>query len=463
MPRESRGMFHVKHSADDTIAAIATPPGVGGVGVVRISGDQSIRVAEQIIRDFPKNIIPQRVYHSWIACNGKPVDEVLYYFMKAPNSYTGEDVVEISGHGGAAVLREVLGLIVSAGARIADRGEFTRRAFLNGKVDILRAEAVLDLISARTGRGVEAAVGQLGGGLSSLINGLRSELVNILSEIEASIDFPDDVEEIGRASLRERIEGYLGEVDRLIETAEGGHLLREGLRMAIAGRPNVGKSSLLNALLGEDRAIVTDVPGTTRDTIEEVVNVNGLPVVVIDTAGIRHPRDKAEEFGVARARKEIGAADIVLVVLDASGELSDEDKMILGEARAVKHILALNKIDLGIRLSLNGWAGDGPSFQVSALRGDGVENLRKGIFDFVVGHQGLEGAGGVFINLRHKECLIRTREGLLRAIDSCSRNMPSDFVAIDIKGAIVALSEMSGEEVSEEVINSIFERFCVGK
>lgn len=453
----------MKHSLSDTIAAIATPPGTAGVGVVRISGNQSIRISEQIIRDFPRNIIPQRVYHGWVVRNGRPMDEVLYYLMRAPNSYTGDDVVEISCHGSWLLLQELLRLAVEAGARPADRGEFSKRAFLNGKIDLLKAEAILDLVSARTVKSLEAASSQLMGNLSNVVCVLRNELLGILAEIEAGVDFPDDVEEVGREALRARVSAIRGRIEALLETANAGKVLREGVRMAIVGRPNVGKSSLLNRLLGEERAIVTDTPGTTRDTIEEVINIKGVPVVIVDTAGIRHPRDKVEEFGIDRARKEIAGADIAVAVLDASCELTAEDKLVLDAVSGSRLILALNKIDLGDVISLNGLGDGRPAFRVCALSGAGVDSLRDGIFDFVVGGCNLDGVGGTLVNLRHKEGLMRARESLGRTIEACNAGTPVDLVSIDIKGAVVALGEVSGEEVSEEVINSIFERFCVGK
>lgn len=453
----------MKHSLNDTIAAIATPPGTGGVGVVRISGNQSIRISEQIIRDFPRDIIPQRVYHSWVIRNGRPIDEVLCYLMRAPNSYTGEDVVEINCHGGWLMLREILQLAVEAGARLADRGEFSKRAFLNGKMDLLRAEAILDLVSARTVKSLEAASSQLKGILSNAISGLRNELLEVLAEIEAGIDFPEDVEEVGGGQLGGRIGEIRRRTETLLETAAAGKILREGVRMAIVGKPNVGKSSLLNALLGEARAIVAEMPGTTRDTIEEVIDIKGLPAVVVDTAGIRHPRDKVEDFGVDRARKEIAGADIAMVVLDASSELTDEDKLVLEAVSGSRLILVLNKIDLGDVVSLNGLGSGRPIFRVCALTGAGVDGLRDGIFNFVVGGIDLDGVGGALINLRHREGLMRAQESLARAIEACKAGVLVDLLSIDIKEAIVALGEISGEEVSEEVIDSIFERFCVGK
>jgi tRNA modification GTPase len=456
-------MFHVKHSLDDTIAAIATPPGLGGVGVIRVSGGKALEILKSIFISSSENsdFESHRAYHGWIrGPGGEAIDEVMAVHMRGPNSYTGEEVVEVSCHGGLAVLHAVLGLAVGLGARLPERGEFSRRAFLNGKIDLLKAEAILDLVSARTGRGVSVAADQLAGSLSKLISRLRGELVGLLAEVEASIDFPDDVEV---KDLRPRVDSVKDEVNKLIATAGSGKLIREGARMAIVGKPNVGKSSLLNALLGEERAIVTEIPGTTRDTIEEAIDIKGIPFVVIDTAGIRHPRDKAEEFGVEKTRAEIAGADIVLLVLDASKGLGDEDAALLEEVSGARVMLALNKVDLGVAISLNGYRNSCPQFKVSALLGTGMGELRAGIFDFVVEEQGMEGVGGVLINLRHQGCLLKARDALDKALDACDGKCYSDLVAVDLKGAIVALGEVSGEDVSEEVINAIFDQFCVGK
>ena len=453
----------MKHSISDTIAAIATPTGVGGVGVLRISGDESVKISRHLIKDFPKDIIPQKVYHGWVVNNGKPLDEVIYYYMRSPHSYTGEDVIEINGHGGCAVMREVLSLAINVGARVAERGEFTRRAYLNGKIDLLKAEATIDLISAKAFRGVEAAGSQLGGGLSRLISQIRSDLLGILSEIEANLDFNDDVGDFDRTRLREILYGCKIELDGLIDSAEAGRILRDGVRVAIVGRPNVGKSSLLNALLGEERAIVSEISGTTRDTIEESVSINGLSVTLIDTAGIRQPGDKIEEAGVYRAEKEIDSADMVIMALDASNELTGEDKAILQAINASKRIFALNKIDIQVSLSLNGWSGGHPSFLVSALKGDGIDALRNGIFECIAGQVWIENKEDVFINLRQRDCLVKALDGIESALNACSSQAPSEIIAFDLKRVIVSLGEAGGEGVSDEVINSIFDKFCVGK
>lgn len=456
-------MFHVKHFWDDTIAAIATPIGVGGVGVVRLSGEKSVKIAAKTIQNFPKKAATRQVYRRWVHSRGRRIDEVLFFYMKSPNSYTGEDVVEISGHGGGVVLKKILEEAIMHGARVAEPGEFTRRAFLNGKIDLLQVEAVQDIIQAKTERGVESAARQLGGELSKKIADIRDKLIALLAQIEAKIDFPDDVKEVPGDRLGKCLSAAIVAVENLMATAKEGRALREGIRVAIVGRPNVGKSSLLNALLGSERAIVTEKPGTTRDTIEETINVFGMPVVFIDTAGIRHPKDQAEEFGVERAQREMKGADIALVVIDAANRLTGEDKRLLREETDGCRIMALNKIDLGIKTDPKGYAKM-KKYRVSALTGEGVEQIKKGIVQMMgMGERrGIEGQAAC-INLRQKECLARAKEGLARAKSAGRRREPGEIIAVDIKAAIVALGEASGEEVSEEVINAIFEKFCVGK
>ncbi|MGB9669414.1 MAG: tRNA uridine-5-carboxymethylaminomethyl(34) synthesis GTPase MnmE, partial [Anaerolineales bacterium] len=416
-----------------------------------------------IIANFPSEIVPRRVYHGWVVYRAKVIDEVLYYYFKSPESYTGEDVIEISCHGGKTLLLYILDIIVEKGARIAERGEFTRRAFLNRKIDLTQAEAILDLINAKTPTAVEAFSPTLSGKLSENIRALRGRLIDLLATLEAQIDFCEDIESVSAGQILEQIDGAMAQIDKLLRASDYGRVLREGVRVAIIGKPNVGKSSLLNALLGMDRAIVTDEPGTTRDTIEEIVNINGLPIMVIDTAGLRHPKSKAEEFGVDKARREIVGSELVLVVIDASLGLSDEDYMVLNETRMAKRIIALNKIDLGEKVSLDGQVKGDPLVRVSALTGVGIDDLKENIYDLVLGGEGRVSEDLLLINSRHKQCLQRAVEALARAKESLVKGLTDEFIAFDIKEATIALGEVSGEVVSEEVINEIFEKFCVGK
>ena len=446
---------------EDTIAAIATPVGTGGIGVVRLSGDQAIRISGEVLKEFPQTLTPRYVYHGWIVAKEKLIDEVLYYYLKAGESYTGEDTIEISGHGGGLILKEILNLCVGAGARLAEPGEFTKRAFLNGRIDLSQAEAVVDLISAKTEIGVESAAAQLAGKLSSAVSAVRQPLVSLLAEVEAGIDFNDDIDEITPLSILAKIEAALEAIQMLLSTANQGRVLREGVRTAIVGKPNVGKSSLMNALLGEDRSIVTGQPGTTRDTIEETLNLLGLPLVVIDTSGIHHPRGQAEGLGVERARREMASADLSLVVLDASDGIAEEDRAIIEEAnQSGKALLVLNKIDLGNQISTN---GNLKRFEVSALKGQGMEELKQGIFEHLIGTENDYSLNRCLVNNRHKECLMRANEGLERVLKACQNGAGNELLAVDLRGAIQALGEVNGESVSEEVIDAIFDRFCVGK
>ena len=461
----------------DTIAAIATPLGEGGIGIIRLSGPDSLPLLASVFRQNGKSqnspIESHRVYHGHIVDpNTKRIlDEAVVSYMKAPLSYTGEDCIEISCHGGIAILTQALEAALAAGARLAERGEFTKRAFLNGKIDLAQAEAVIDLIKAKTKAGVYAAADQLEGRLSSSISDIRNRLLALLARIEASIDFPDDVEEIGGKALSKGILEEKERVDNILETADAGKVLKEGLPTAIVGKPNVGKSSILNALLKEERAIVTEIPGTTRDTIEEVISVKGLPLRIVDTAGMRIPRDRIEELGIKRTKKVFEEAELSLIVFDVSEPLTEEDIEIMRMAGKKKAILVANKIDK---------VGDGkekekeeekakgklkgaPLIETSALYGDGIALLEDTVLKIVSAEKILASDGPIITNARHKESLLQAGEALSRAGESAKKGMEADFIAIDIKGAAVCLGEVTGEEASEEVIDRIFSEFCVGK
>lgn len=444
----------MKHSLDDTIAAIATPIGIGGVGVVRISGDRSIRISKEVIENFPEEISPNHVYHSWLILGGKRLDEIIYYYLKAPHSYTGEDTVEINCHGGRLISQKALDLVIKAGARLAERGEFTRRALLNGKLDLVQAEAVLDLLSARSDALIDSASSQLAGELSSRIRALRGQLVDALAGLEVAIDFPDD------AGLTLEPAQVILDVDRevktLIASAAEGRVHRDGARVVIVGKPNVGKSSLFNILLRSGRAIVSDHPGTTRDTLEEDVLINNLPLTLIDTAGIRQADGGVEAEGIKRARFELDRADLILAVLDASGELSSDDKDVLLSVDRKRGMIVMNKVDLGLIMSLNGEAGSLPVFKLSVTQNQGLDALKEGIVKRLLS---VPARAGSFINARQRECLVRASEALTRAIPA----VQPELAAIDVKAAILALGEVSGEEISDEVVDRIFDGFCVGK
>lgn len=459
----------MKHSPYDTISAIATPLGPGGVGVIRVSGDKAKSVFSRLfISSNGADAVSHKMLPGWLVDpgSGDKVDKVLACFMQAPKSYTGEDVVEFYCHGGMALSQKILDVTLASGARLATRGEFTKRAFLNGKLDLAQAEAVLDLVQAQTSEGAGFAVRQLEGRLSKTVSETRRKLVNTLAELEAIIDFPEDLPGLNYNAFIRKLMGHIEEIQALLMSAASGRVYRKGLASVIVGKPNVGKSCLLNALLEEERAIVTDIPGTTRDSIEETINVNGLPLRLIDTAGIRHPKDRAEEFGVERAERELSAADFVLTVIDASERLDELDKAIINKASEKVGVVVLNKVDLGIKVDLSGleWQTKGlPLFKTSALYGQGIRELKLGIFENVRSRFGLPGTDAVVINARHKECLERAREALRKTIESSKTRQQVDFLTIDLKDAIVALGEVTGELVSDEVINAIFDQFCVGK
>jgi tRNA modification GTPase len=455
----------VKHWPEETIAAIATPVGVGGIGVIRVSGPGSLDVVLKVFTpDRSKTKLEtHRVYHGWVSSHGRGIDEALLCYMAGPNSYTGEDVAEISCHGGKLVVRKVLELVIEAGARLAEKGEFTKRAFLNGRIDLIKAEAVADLIGARSDRALAAAAAQLGGVVSGRIGEMREALLSILTGIEAAIDFPEDVETPGQDKLAQEIAELVMEIDRLLATADEGRMLRGGVRLVIVGKPNVGKSSLLNKLIEDERVIVSDLPGTTRDTIEENLVIEGLPFIVIDTAGIRSPKDGIEAAGIGRTLAEIGRADVALVVLDASNNLSTEDEMVIAKAAAGQMVIALNKIDLGMKVNLKGQFGGAAQYFISALRGDGLEELKTGLINIVMKNSIVGAAGGAVVNTRHKECLWRARGALEKVLATLRNDFPVDLLSIDLRSAMIALGEITGQDVAGEIIEKIFQQFCVGK
>jgi tRNA modification GTPase len=391
------------------------------------------------------------MYHGWV----KNLDEVLYVHMRSPKSYTGEDVVEISCHGGVAIAKAILDRAIGAGARQAHPGEFTKRAFLNGRMDLVQAEAVLEAINAKTIRAAEAAAGHLGGRLSGEIITVRKALINALAEIEAGIDFPEDEDRgrVGRAGGL--INRQLKIVESAIDGAGYGEMLKEGARVVIAGKPNVGKSSLLNRLLHEERALVTERPGTTRDTIEEPLGIKGIPVRLIDTAGIRRSRDKVELLGINRAKASIEKADLVIALYDASCDsLEREDHELRGLVKGRKVIVALNKSDLGVKLKFKGT-------HISAKTGRGIDKLLGLMARKLL--RGMKTEGQTILSSRQLSCLVKAKQSLQSAEKSIRIKMGNELVAQDIKEAIQALGEMTGIEVSAEVIEKIFAEFCVGK
>jgi tRNA modification GTPase len=450
----------------DTIAAIATPLGQGGIAMIRLSGPQSLAIADASFEPAGKFLKPSAapthtIHFGRIVRHGRVVDEALLSVMRAPRTFTREDVVEITCHGGLLLAKLVLDTVLENGARLAAPGEFTRRAFLNGRIDLTQAEAVADLIHARTELAASAAQEQLAGHLSQRIHLLRDDLMKTLAHIEAHIDFPD--EDIGpdtRGKLLERLQAALTFMDELLGTANEGRLLRRGIRAAIIGRPNVGKSSLLNRLLGQERAIVSHLPGTTRDTIEETANVRGLPIVFIDTAGLREAADDIEAEGVRRSRKTLAGAELILHVLDGSEPVGEIDKQLLSEYEGRKRLLVSNKADLPKRLKLpDGLAAT----EVCCLTGAGLEELKDAI-------KGTVWVGGVpsemlqvMINSRHEDALRRAREGTERAVAGLRSNLGLELVALDLRLAANAVGEIVGKTTTEDLLDSIFSQFCIGK
>ena len=454
----------------DTIAAIATPPGEGGVAIVRVSGVEAENIATRIFtRSRGRNgrLKSHTLYHGRIRDprSENVLDEVLLTIMRTPRSYTGEDVVEVHCHGGAFLVREILGVILSQGARQAEAGEFTKRAFLNGKVDLAQAEAVVDLIRARTTKGVELALNQARGELSKHIINLREELVDLMVQVEAAIDFPEEeIELLQRQPLMEKIRYLAGKLSAIADTYEWGRLFREGAKVCICGRPNVGKSSLLNALLGHERAIVTPVPGTTRDVVEESLNLNGLPVILWDTAGIRDTNDQIERLGVELSRQHLEHADVAIVVFDGTEPMAEEDKDILRSIGKKKHILAINKIDLARRLAVGDIASaDNGSIicLLSAKSGVGIEPLKSNLRDLILEYKSEPSIA--VTNVRHRSQLIRSAESLYAAVATLAAGLPPELAAVDLSEAGKALGEIIGIVTSEDILERIFENYCIGK
>ncbi|GIW21571.1 MAG: tRNA modification GTPase MnmE [Candidatus Sericytochromatia bacterium] len=448
---------------DDTIVAISTPPGIGGIGIVRMSGSKSLEIARKFFNFKKKEIESHRAYFGKIIDNNIIIDSALLIYFKKPKSFTGEDTIEIHCHGNNYILNKVLELCIKYGARLSRNGEFTQRAFLNGKIDLTQAEAVYDIINSKTSLSLQNANNILEGKLSTKINQLRSELIKILSHIEAIIDFPDEIDEEPLSTFVPKIKSIYNEIQKLIETSERGQIYREGIKIAIIGKPNVGKSSLLNALLRLERAIVTDIPGTTRDTLEEYINIKGIPINIIDTAGIRHTDDKVEKIGIEKSKDSINKSQLVLFIVSAENKkLDDEEISIINEikSRNKDFILIVNKIDLFDNFNIPNFI-DNIVF-ISAKYKRGIEDLEEKIFETILKNK-TDTSLDININNRHKEILLKAKESLEKSIKTIESNLPIDFLTIDIKSAIVNMGEITGENVTEEIITEIFSNFCVGK
>lgn len=471
----------MKFWENDTITAISTPIGESGIGIVRLSGPKAIEIAQKIFRDKKlkkKNIVDFSSYTAHYGLlvdpeNEEIIDETILILMKKPKSYTREDIVEFNCHGGILPLRKVLETVVSCGVRIAEPGEFTKRAFLNGRIDLSQAEAVIDLIQAKTGRSLKSSLSQLEGSLKEKITDLREKIIRIAAEIEAPMDFPDqDIEELDLMEIQKRIEDILKEVAYLLDTLDYGKILKEGVNTVIVGKTNVGKSSLFNALLRESRAIVTPLPGTTRDTIEELLNIKGIAFRIVDTAGLKNPENIVEKISIKRMRKFLEKnADLILAMFDVNTLLSKEDMEVIQEINKAKErnkkiIIIENKIDLiekierqklfkllnikeDVRISLKDKIG------IDQLE----EELAKAVFNGLV----IPENGVIINNVRQSAALKRAKNGLEHVLEGIKKKMPYDFLTIDLKEALDSLDEITGDSVSDEIINNIFSRFCIGK
>lgn len=454
----------------DTIAAIATAIGEGGISIIRISGNKCINVANKIFKSKSKNSIlnikPYTMkYGNIINSSGDIIDEVIVSFMKGPKSFTGEDTIEINCHGGILVTKIILEEVLRNGARLAEPGEFTKRAFLNGRIDLSQAEAVMDIITSKTEESIKSAVMQSEGRVSKEIDKFRNKLLEVIAHIEATVDYPeDDLEEMTADKTTDEILSILEDINKLIVTADEGKILREGLKIAIVGKPNVGKSSLLNALLEEKRAIVTDIAGTTRDVIEEYLNIGGIPINLIDTAGIRETEDVVEKIGVEKSKEKIDEADLVIFMLDSSENLDEKDYEIIKYIKNKKYIVLLNKVDLERKLDISKISDMDSNFviEISAKNGIGTDKLKEKIKDMFFGGS-IKVNQYLITNTRHKAALIKAKESLEDGVNALKNTAAIDLASIDIRNAWHSLGEITGDTLEEDLIDKIFKDFCLGK
>lgn len=454
---------------EDTIAAIATAYGEGGIGIVRVSGPETKSILSKIFVSEQKEIKNRRMTYGHILDpeKGQIIDEVLAVFMEEPHTYTKEDVAEINCHGSMVSLRKTLELVLRNGARLAEPGEFTKRAFLNGRLDLSQAEAVIDLIKAKTDKGFDVAMGQLEGKLSGAIKEIRARLMDLLVNVTVNIDYPDeDIEELTYQEMKKEISQIGDMIEKLLDTADSGKIIKEGLNVAIIGKPNVGKSSLMNELLKETRAIVTEIPGTTRDTIEEVVSIRNIPVRLTDTAGIRETDDKIEKIGIEKSKKSFNQADLIIFVMDSSRKISQEDQEIIESIGNRKAIVLMNKIDLG-----NAWKKEeikrqlpnAAVIETSMLEKTGVAKIEDEIVNLVYSGSVKQNDSLLITNVRHQDLLVKARQSLSDAESMTVAGEAMDFIEVDLKNAYDFLGEIIGETVSDDIINEVFSRFCLGK
>lgn len=456
---------------EDTIAAVATAYGEGGIGIIRISGEEALPILQEIFEFHgdTDTFTSRRMTYGKIIDKEKNqiIDEVLVVYMKGPKTYTAEDVVEINCHGSMVSLRKTLALVLRKGARLAEPGEFTKRAFLNGRLDLSQAEAVIDMIRAKTDKSFDVAVSQLEGRLSLKVEEIRQKLLDLLVDITVNIDYPDeDIEEMTYEKLEESIVETQDMIEKLLETSSTGRMIREGIKIAIVGKPNVGKSSLMNGLLKETRAIVTDIPGTTRDTIEEVLSIRNIPVYLVDTAGIRETSDKVEKMGIEKSKEAFNQADFILFLLDGSRPLEEEDLQIMEFLKERKSLVLINKRDLGEAISIEEISAKLPASQVieaSLLKGQGITEIEDAVEDLVYGGEIVQKESMMVNNVRHIELLQQAVKSLTDALHMSERREALDFIEVDVKNAYERLGEIIGETVSDDIINEVFAKFCLGK
>ncbi|MGB6127715.1 MAG: tRNA uridine-5-carboxymethylaminomethyl(34) synthesis GTPase MnmE [Psychrilyobacter sp.] len=453
----------------DTIAAISTPRGEGGIGIVRMSGKESLNILSKIFRPISNKKVEElknfTINYGHLYSGEKLVDEVMVSIMKGPKTYTKEDIVEINCHGGYLVTEKVLELVLSNGSRIAEQGEFTRRAFMNGRLDLTQAEAIIDLIHGKTEKSLSLSLDQLRGDLKDQILHLKKLLLDVVAHINVVLDYPEEgIDDPLPEGLVDNLNEVLETSDRLSASYTQGKMIKEGVKTAIVGKPNVGKSSLLNSLLKEERAIVTHIPGTTRDVIEEIVNIKGIPLILADTAGIRNTDDFIESIGVEKSEKLLDDSDLILFVVDGSRELSEEDFRVHKHICAEKVVGILNKIDMEQKIDLSKLEKVGKWIEISAKENIGITNMEEEIYSYIIAGNIEDSSETLVItNIRHRSALVKTKEAIENIFETINMGLPMDLIAVDLKEALDALSEVTGEISSEDVLDHIFSNFCVGK
>ena len=452
----------------DTIAAISTPRGEGGIGIIRISGDKSFEILNKIFKKKNPNsdLGFYKFNYGFIIDNDKIVDEVMIVRMRAPKTYTCEDVVEINCHGGYFVSEKVLEIVLKNGARHAEAGEFTKRAFMNGRIDLSQAEAVMDLISGKTEKSISISMDQLRGDLKEKIKEFKKSLLDVTAHVNVVLDYPEEgIDDPLPLNLRKNLENIYEEANILIESYDKGKKIKEGIKTVIVGKTNVGKSTILNSLLKEERAIVTNIPGTTRDVIEEIINIKGIPLILVDTAGIRETEDIVENIGVKKSKQLIEKSDLVLLVLDSSREIENEDKEVIEKIveNDKKVIILLNKIDLDKKIDLSKY--NFPNVvEISAKENIGIENIEEKIYSYIIEEKVENFSEKLIItNIRHKTALEKAKDSIKNIFETIDNGMPMDLISVDLKEALDNLSEITGEISSEDILDHVFGNFCVGK